>query len=208
MSGAITTRSDPKYFARKGIDRDYWDLRYNFDALMARYEKRVYNLVLQWVRDFDEAFDLTQETFINAYQSRTMFRGDARVYTWLYQIAFNKCKNRFKREGRRKEFEAASLDNVSSDYDDRWAAEAHGGAACFMSPETLLVQKELLTQIYQAVDELPTAYQTVFFLREVEGLSYTDLAAVTGISVEALKSRLLRARRMIRCRIEAYYRKS
>lgn len=197
---------DVESAAARDNERDVRDLRSDFNALMARYEKPLYNLVFQWIRDSDEAFDLTQETFISAYRASGNFRGEAKVYTWLYRIALNHCKNRFKQRDRQKEFEGTSLDDGALGDDDSGAGETRDVADWSMAPEALLEQKELRAQIYKAVDALPVDYRTVLVLREMEGLNYADIAEVTGISMEAVKTRLSRARGMIRRRIEPYYR--
>jgi RNA polymerase sigma-70 factor (ECF subfamily) len=190
----------------KDNERDVRDLKHDFNSLMARYEKPLYNVVFQWIRDPDEAMDLTQETFISAYRASANFRGEAKVYTWLYRIALNHCKNRFKQRDRQKEFEGSSLDDgVASDSGDSSLSETRAVADWSMAPEALVEQKELRAQIYRAVDALPIEYRTVLVLREMEGLNYTDIAEVTGLSMEAVKTRLSRARGMIRRRVEPYY---
>jgi RNA polymerase sigma-70 factor (ECF subfamily) len=204
MSAASSPDSDSA--AVRDNERDVRDLKSNFNALMARYEKPLYNLIFQWVRDSDEAFDLTQETFISAYRASANFRGDSKVYTWLYRIALNHCKNRFKQRDRQKEFEGPSLDDgLSADDGDAGQTESRAIADWSMAPEQLLEQKELRSQIYRAVDALPIEYRTVLVLREMEGLNYADIAEVMGLSMEAVKTRLSRARGMIRRRIEPYY---
>lgn len=204
--GVVSGSSSPAVESAVARDneRDLRDLRFDFNALMARYEKPLYNLVFQWIRDADEAFDLTQETFISAYRASGNFRGEAKVYTWLYRIALNHCKNRFKQRDRQKEFEWSSLDEGSSSDDDA-ASGTRDIADWSMAPEALLEQKELRSQIYKAIDALPVEYRSVLVLREVEGLNYADIAEVTGLSMEAVKTRLSRARGMIRRRIEPYY---
>jgi uncharacterized protein YukE len=96
-----TSKKDVSKHSGQGVDtagsrdneRDVRDLKHDFNSLLARYEKPLYNVIFQWVRDSEEAFDLTQETFISAYRASSNFRGEAKVYTWLYRIALNHCKN-------------------------------------------------------------------------------------------------------------------
>ena len=201
-----SNQSDADRAAVRDNERDVRDLRSDFNALVARYEKPLYNLIFQWIRDSDEAYDLTQETFISAYRASGNFRAEAKVYTWLYRIALNHCKNRFKQRDRQKEFEAVSLDDGSSADAETGQGETRDVADWSLAPDQLLEQKELRAQIYRAVDALPAEYRTVLVLREMEGLNYLDIAEVTGLSMEAVKTRLSRARGMIRRRIEPYYR--
>jgi RNA polymerase sigma-70 factor (ECF subfamily) len=190
--------------------RDLRDLKHDFDALMARYEHAVYNAVFHLIGDAEEAGDLTQETFVSAFRAREHFRGDAKVYTWLYRIAVNHCKNRFKQRDRLREYEGISLDGgfggTWSEDGDHGQGESRPVADWSLSPEKLLEQKELRAQIYRAVEGLATEYRIVLVLREMEGLNYSEIAEVTGLTMEAVKTRLSRARAMVRRRIEPYYR--
>jgi RNA polymerase sigma-70 factor (ECF subfamily) len=195
---------------RDGNSRDVADLRQDFDALMGRYERPIYNAIFHLIGDPEEAGDLTQETFVSAYRARNHFRGDAKVYTWLYRIAVNHCKNRFKQRDRLREYEGVSLDGGFGA--GAWGEDAdHGGqesrlvADWSLSPERLLEQKELRAQIYRAVEALASEYRIVLVLREMEGLNYNEIAEVTGLTMEAVKTRLSRARAMVRRRIEPYY---
>jgi RNA polymerase sigma-70 factor (ECF subfamily) len=182
----------------------------NFDELILRFEKPLFNSIYQWIGDYDEAADLTQETFIAAYRARETFRGESRVFTWLYRIAYNHCKNRFKQRDRQREIEALSLDaGTLLDSDggsDDGLAETRDVADWSFSPTRLLEQKELKAQIDRAVNSLASEYRVVLVLREIEGLSYNEIVEVTGLSLESVKTRLSRARAMVRQKIEPYYR--
>ena len=176
----------------------------DFDALYERYGKTVFNLIYQWIGDYEEATDLTQETFISAFKARDQFRGDARLYTWLYRIAHNHCKNRFKQRDRQREMEGPSLDaGVGLDDGDEGAPSREVADWSF-SPARLLEQKELRALIEKAVDGLASEYKVVLTLREMEDLSYNEIAEVTGLTLEAVKTRLNRARAMVRQRVEPY----
>jgi RNA polymerase sigma-70 factor (ECF subfamily) len=179
----------------------------DFDALVERYQKPVFNLIYQWIGDYEEATDLTQETFISAYKARDQFRGDARLYTWLYRIAHNHCKNRFKQRDRHREMEGPSLDaGAGAEDGDEAAQSAREVPDWSFSPTRLLEQKELRAQIEKAVDGLAPEYKVVLVLREMEDLSYNEIAEVTGLTLEAVKTRLNRARAMVRQRVEPYLR--
>lgn len=186
-------------------ERDIRDLRSDFDALMARYEKPLYNLVFHWMGDADEALDLAQDTFISAYRSRGEFRGDAKVRTWLFRIALNRCKNRCKQQHRQREFEGTSLDDNVPSGQYLTSGDARDVADWSMSPEPLLEQKELWSRIHRAVDALPMDFRTVLVLREAYDLDYADIAAITEAPLATVKNRLSRARGMIRRRMEPYY---
>jgi len=178
----------------------------DFDALYARYGKQIFNTIYQWIGDYEEAADLTQETFLSAHKAREQFRGDSKVYTWLYRIAHNHCKNRFKQRGRQREMEGPSLDagisGDGTDFDE--AAVTREIADWSQSPTRLLEQKELQAQINRAVNSLAPEYRVVLVLREVDGLAYNEIAEVTGLTLEAVKTRLNRARAMVQKKVEPY----
>ena len=177
----------------------------DFDALYARYGKQIYNTIYQWIGDYEEAADLTQETFLSAHKAREQFRGDSKVYTWLYRIANNHFKNRLKQRGRQWEMEGPSLDAGLGDGAD---FEENAGtreiADWSLSPARLLEQKELGAQINRAVNALAPEYRVVLILREVDGLAYNEIADATGLTLEAVKTRLNRARAMVRQKVEPY----
>jgi RNA polymerase sigma-70 factor (ECF subfamily) len=178
----------------------------DFDALYDRYGKQLFNAIYQWVGDYEEAADLTQETFVSAYRARDQFRGDARIYTWLYRIAYNHCKNRFKQRDRQRQMEGLSLDAGVGDGDgDDLISETREIADWSYSPARILEQKELRAVVDRAVDSLASEYKVVLLLREVDGLSYNEISEVTGLTMEAVKTRLNRARGMVRQRVEPYY---
>lgn len=180
----------------------------DFDAIVARYEKQLFNVIFQLVGDYNEAEDLTQETFVSAYKAREQFRGESRIYTWLYRIAINHCKNRFKQRDRQRRLEGYSLDSgVLGDGDgaDDLITETREIPDWNYSPSLLFEQKELRSLIDRAVNSLASEYKVVLVLREVEGLSYSEIAEVTGLTMEAVKTRLNRARSMVRQKVEPYY---
>lgn len=175
------------------------------DALYARYGKQIFNTLYQWIGDYEEAADLTQETFISAHKARDQFRGEARVYTWLYRIAHNHLKNRIKQRGRQREMEGPSLDAGVFGEDTGGETVATREVADWtQSPVRLLEQKELQAQINRAVDSLQPAYKSVLILRDLDGLSYNEIAEVTGLTLEAVKTRINRARTMVRQKVEPY----
>ena len=177
----------------------------DYNALFERYGKSLFNFVYQYIGDFDEAQDVTQETFISAYKARDTFRGESKVNTWLYRIAQNHCKNRLKQRGRQREMEGPSLDAGAGGEDgDAGLGGTRDIADWSASPARVLEQKELGALINRAVDGLAPEYKVVLLLREMEGLAYTEIAQVTGLTMEAVKTRLNRARAMVRQRVEPY----
>jgi RNA polymerase sigma factor, sigma-70 family len=174
-----------------------------FEQIHRKYETKIFNLILRIVGDFDDAQDLTVDTFFNAYRAWDRFRGDSRTYTWLYQIAVNNCKNRFKQRDRRREREPVSLDDAIETDSGELSREVADWSA---SPERLLLDQEFAERLNRAVEALRPEYRVVFILVELEGLSYEDTARVTELTVPAVKTRLHRARNMIRQRLEPYYR--
>jgi len=171
----------------------------DFDRLVDEYEKPIFNLIYRLVGDRDEAADLTQETFVSAFRSFESFRGDSSAYTWLYRIAINKCKNKFKASDRRRAHEHASLD-AESDSSGAAVEMPSGGD----SPGQALERKELRERIERAIGELSPDYRIVAVLRDVQGLSYEEIAAATEVSVDVVRTRIARARAMLRQRLQPY----
>jgi len=192
--------TDPNAASRQIIDEDR---SLTFEQIHRKYEKKIYNLILRLVGDPEDAEDLTVETFMNAYRSWGRFRGDARVSTWLHQIAVNNCKNRFKQKDRRRDREPVSLDDAI----DTDSGELSREVADWRDvPERRLLDKELARQIQRAVEALAPEYRMVLVLAQMEDMSYEEIARVTRLSVPAVKTRLHRARNMMRRRLEPYYR--
>jgi len=165
----------------------------DFDSLVDAYQKPIYNLVYRLLGDREEAADVTQETFVAAYRGWKSFRAESTEYTWLYRIAVNLCKNRFRQRDRRRRHEGPSLDDAVLP-DDRPVD----------GPDGIIERKELKEMIEQAIGSLPDDYRIVAVLRDLRGLSYADIAAVTDLSVDVVKTRLARARNMLRKRLGAY----
>jgi RNA polymerase sigma-70 factor (ECF subfamily) len=175
-----------------------------FEELVARYERQIFNLIYRQVGDYEDAADLTQETFINAYRAYGSFRGDSKVSTWLFQIALNACKNRFRQRDRMKPISGQSLDDTGQD------EESEGGPRevpdWSAAPDRVYERKELSEQIEKAIANLPEEYRTVVVLRDMQHLSYQEIVEATGLSLENVKTRLHRARLMLRRSLEPYIR--
>ena len=176
-----------------------------FDALVAAYETKIFNLIYRMIGDYEEAADLTQETFISAFKAYGRFRGESKVYTWLYQIALNHCRNRLRQRGRARALQVESLDQ-SFEWEEQGQSATRDVPDLSFAPQTLLEEKELNQRILAAVQSLPPDYREVVVLRELKGLSYNEIAEITRISLDNVKTRLSRARAMLRRKLEHYYR--
>jgi RNA polymerase sigma-70 factor (ECF subfamily) len=179
------------------------DTKASFEAAVEKYHARIFQLVYRYLGNYDEADDVTQETFIRAYRAWDNFRGDAQVYTWLYRIALNLCHNQKKKMNRRQQTEGPSLD-APLDYSDENESQTTDVPDNSAVPWHTLERKELNQQLFDAVQGLPENYRIVIVLRDIEGLSYEEIAQVTSSSLEAIKSRLFRARNLLRARLSNY----
>ena len=158
-----------------------------FELLMRRYNQRLYRLARAVVRDATEAEDVVQETFVRAFEHLDQFAGRARFATWLTRIAVHEASARLRRRGR------------YMDIEDSMPTLASGTAG----PEQRTADRELGHAIEAAVDALPEVFGAVFMLRDVEGLSTAETAACLGINAETVKTRLHRARALLRNHITA-----
>ena len=180
------------------------DRALSFEQIVAKYTRKVYNLILRHINDREEAEDLTQETFVNAYKSYGTFRGECKIHTWLYQIALNQCKNRFRQRDRRRAVEGPSLDAPASGSDD--SARTLEIADWDQSPQEVLIRNETYRYVLKAIDSLPDEYRTVIVLCDLEQHSYQQIAQMTSLSLEAVKTRIHRGRLMLRRKVDAYLR--
>ncbi|MEY1661423.1 RNA polymerase sigma factor RpoE [Isoalcanivorax beigongshangi] len=161
-----------------------------FDLLVRKYQHRIFALISRYVRDQDEVQDIAQEAFLKAWRALPRFRGDSAFYTWLYRIAVNTAKNHLVAQGRRP---------PGSDVDAGEAEQFVGadGLHEFGTPESLALSEELEQAIHGAINALPQELKTAVTLREFEGLSYEDIAAVMDCPVGTVRSRIFRAREAI-----------
>ena len=161
-----------------------------FDLLVLKYQHKVANLVSRYVRNPSETLDVTQEAFIKAYRALPKFRGDSAFYTWLYRIAINTAKNHLMAQGRRP---------PASDVDAETAEQMDIGVRLTenATPENNLLQDEIANTVRQAIDDLPDDLRTAITLRELEGLSYEEIAQAMSCPVGTVRSRIFRARAAI-----------
>ena len=173
-----------------------------FEAVVEKYHGKVFQLVYRYTGDYEEACDLTQDTFVRAYRAWDEFRGDSQIYTWLYRIAINLCHNRQKKLQRQRQFERVSLDTAPDD--DFSTGLVREVADDRPIPSQLLESHELRARLQEALTELPDNYRTVILLRDMQGLTYEQIAEATDSTLEAIKSRLFRARGAVRKLMEPY----
>ena len=166
-----------------------------FDVLVLKYQNKIIQLVNRYVHDADEARDVAQEAFIKAYRAIGRFRGDSAFYTWLYRIAINTAKNYLVASGRRP---------PRSDIDAQDAEQYEGATVLkeYATPERLLLKDEIQAAIATAIDELPDDLRTAIILRELEGLSYEEIAQTMDCPIGTVRSRIFRARDAIDTRLK------
>src|SRR5690625_3321316 len=161
-----------------------------FDVLVGKYQHKIISLVTRYVNDHAEAMDVAQEAFIKAYRAIGRFRGDSAFYTWLYRIAVNTAKNHLVAQSRRPpESDIDAQDAEQYDYESRLKEQE--------TPEGLVERDEVARTIIAAIDELPEDLRTAITLRELEGLSYEEIAQAMECPIGTVRSRIFRAREAI-----------
>ena len=161
-----------------------------FDLLVVKYQHKILNLIMRYVKDPSEAMDVAQEAFLKAYRAVPAFRGDSAFYTWLYRIAINTAKNHLVAAKRRPV-------NLDFDLTESESFEPFGMLRDYDTPERLALTDEIGAAINKAVDDLPEELRTAILLREIEGMSYEEIAAAMDCPVGTVRSRIFRAREAI-----------
>jgi RNA polymerase sigma-70 factor (ECF subfamily) len=161
-----------------------------FDILVGKYQHKIIKLVGRYVRDPDEAMDVAQEAFIKAYRALGSFRGDSAFYTWLYRIAINTAKNYLAAARRRPE-------DFNMDLQDPEQYELHGRLSSVDTPEGNVLSEEIRQTVNAAIEALPEDLRTAIILREMEGMSYEEIATTMECPVGTVRSRIFRAREAI-----------
>src|SRR6267142_183004 len=171
-----------------------------FDALVRKYQHKLVKLVMRYVRNPAEAEDIAQEAFIKAYRALPQFRGDSAFYTWLYRIAINTAKNAVVSRDRSPiEYNIDRKDANEESYD------MQGRMKDSETPEGLVLTDEIRTTVNAAIDALPKDLRTAIVLRELEGLSYEEIAAAMACPVGTVRSRIFRAREAIDRRLREVF---
>lgn len=171
-----------------------------FNELVVTYERRVFALVFRMLGRRDEAEDLAQEVFVQVFKAIETFRGDSKLSTWIYRIAVNLCKNRSKYLSRRHAGEQDDLDAMA----DRAPLSAAKGVSVgdISRPDELVEGMQLEVVVKRAIAALEPDFREVLVLRDVEDLTYEEIAEVTGLAVGTVKSRIHRARAQLKALVE------
>jgi RNA polymerase sigma-70 factor, ECF subfamily len=170
-----------------------------FDALVLKYQHKLVKLVMRYVRNPAEAEDIAQEAFIKAYRALPQFRGDSAFYTWLYRIAINTAKNAVVSRDRSPVEYDLDRSNTDESYD------MQGRMKDSETPEGLVLTDEIRSTVNAAIDALPEDLRTAIVLRELEGLSYEEIAAAMACPVGTVRSRIFRAREAIDRRLREVF---
>jgi len=166
-----------------------------FAELMENYHTRVMKIISRYVRDYNEIQDLTQEAFIKAYNGLDKFRGDSKFYTWLYRVAINTAKNYVIKQGH-------TVPTVDVDLDEKAQYSLRVALKELATPEHELISEELQDDFYDILDEMSEELKITLMLFEVEGLSYEDIADVLDCPVGTIRSRIFRARDIIKSKLK------
>ena len=158
-----------------------------FDLLVLKYEHKIVNLVMRYVRDPETALDISQEAFIKAYRALPRFRGDSAFYTWLYRIAVNTAKNHLAAQRRRPM-------DIELDLQDPDQYGLHAKLKETDTPEAVALSDELPDVLERAIQALPDDLRTAIVLRELDGMSYEEIAQTMDCPVGTVRSRIFRAR--------------
>lgn len=158
-----------------------------FDMLVLKYQHKIVNLVMRYVRDPEQALDIAQDAFIKAYRALPRFRGDSAFYTWLYRIAVNTAKNHLAAQRRRP------ID-IELDLQDPEQYDLHAKLKETDTPEGVTISEELRKTVEKAIQLLPEDLRTAIVLRELDGMSYEEIAQTMECPVGTVRSRIFRAR--------------
>jgi RNA polymerase sigma-70 factor (ECF subfamily) len=180
---------------RRLVERAQTGDKQAFDLLVSKYQRKLGRLLSRLIRDPAEVEDVTQETFVKAYRALPSFRGDSAFYTWLYRIGINTAKNYLVALGRRVPT------TTGFDSDEAESFEDGDQLRDINTPESMLMSKEIAVTVREAMEELPDELRTAIELREMEGLSYEEIAQVMNCPIGTVRSRIFRAREAIAGRL-------
>lgn len=172
-----------------------------FELLVIKYQRRIERLIGRMVRDADLVEDIAQETFIRAYRALSQFRGEAQFYTWLYRIAVNTAKKALMELKRDPTVSENSFKSGQSDESDE-TSPLENELISSETPEAVLAGKEIAQMVNAAMEALPEELRQAITLREIEGLSYEEIAEVMNCPIGTVRSRIFRAREAISARIK------
>jgi len=161
-----------------------------FDILVQKYQHKVINLIGRFVSDQAECQDIAQDAFVKAYRAIGSFRGDSQFYTWLYRIAANTAKNYLASRARKSP-------SYAVDVEDAEHFEGESGLKEYADPESMLLTEEIKATVFSAIEKLPEDLKSAITLREIDGLSYEEIAQVMDCPIGTVRSRIFRARDVI-----------
>lgn len=162
-----------------------------FEMLVSKYQRKLGRLLSRFIRDSAEVEDVAQEAFIKAYRALPTFRGDSAFYTWLYRIGINTAKNYLVAQGRR------APTSTEIEAEDAEGYESGDQLRDISTPESLLVTKQIGETVNRAMEGLPEELRTAITLREIEGMSYDEIAQIMGCPIGTVRSRIFRAREAV-----------
>jgi RNA polymerase sigma-70 factor, ECF subfamily len=162
-----------------------------FDLLVIKYQRKIFRLLSRLVRDPAEVEDVAQEAFIKAYRALPNFRGDSAFYTWLYRIAINTAKNYLVSQGRR------APTTTEADIEEAETFDDGDQLRDLNTPDSMLLTKQVADAVNRAIEKLPEDLRTAIVLRELEGLSYEEIAESMSCPIGTVRSRIFRAREAI-----------
>lgn len=163
-----------------------------FNRLVTSYQTKIYNLAFNYVKQEEEAKDLTQDIFVTIYRSISKLRDETKFVAWLYQVAINHCRNRYKKLQRRGYFNSQSIDDEDS------PIQLSGGD----SPEKNLEQNRTIELVRQTIADMPKSEKEVLLLRDIQELSYDEISAILDVPLGTVKSKLNRARSALKDRLK------
>lgn len=181
----------PEEWERRWIQNAQKGDAESFERIVIAYQQKIFNLAFRLLGDKEEAEDLTQEVFLNVYKHLSSFRGDAQFSTWIYQVALNHCRNRFKYLKRRFYQSTESLDDPLQGGEGDLERELPDEADV---PEEALHRRQVQRLVQRAVQRLRPDYREIIVLRDIQELSYQEISEVLGLPEGTIKSRLHRAR--------------
>ena len=172
-----------------------------FDLIVSRYQDMVYNLALRLLGKREEALDLSQEVFFQIYRKLGSFRRDASLRTWIYRIVINRAKNS-QRWWRRRECEMTAVAVEEAERVNPWVLSTSLKTSEADAPDEVLQRKELGEILHEAIHALPFDQRTILLLKEIDGLSYEEITQTLGLALGTVKSRLARARKALREKLD------
>ena len=182
---------DERDLDRQLVERAQRGDKHAFELLVSKYQRKLARLLARFVRDPVEVEDVAQEAFIKAYRALPSFRGDSAFYTWLYRIGINTAKNYLVAKGRR----APTTTEFNSE--DAESFEDGEQLRDINTPESMMMSKEIARTVNDTLEQLPEELRDAITLRELEGLSYEDIATIMNCPIGTVRSRIFRAREAI-----------